>query len=381
YLLNWRSYLMKRLCIKSCSIALVFFMIFSSIGFFNPVLEVYGSAETTIQPKIPTNLTTWGGTPDLTQTMSLATSDNVNLNLMTMSLATSDNVTLNLINNGDFEADPASYGGWLLYADPDKGDAFISWDDLEYKGTEGHSAKITGTSVTGICAVEVPIEPNKEYSFEAWGKGLDVTVGEDELGSYIYYIQLDSDGNEISGTRHWVYNVGTFDWDLTESTFVADANASTVYIILGLDGTGTVWYDNISLTEVVPTPQGMQLPAGALITDTVMHPSEPIMYAVDNANSKLYAINYETEVVAETSFNLKPERVDYSNGKLYVTLLKAPHNSTLYDANQTGAIEIMNALNLSVVKRIDINTDPYDITVSGDYIYIPSGSGQWTKMN
>jgi hypothetical protein len=384
YLLNWRSYLMKRLCIKSCSIALVFFMIFSSIGFFNPVLEVYGSAETTILPKIPTSLSTWAGTVNSTQgetqTMNLATSDNINLNLMSVSLATSDNVTLNLIDNGDFESDPALYGYWSLYADPSKGDAFISWDNLEYNGTEGHSAKITGTSVTGICAVEVPIEPNKEYSFEAWGKGINVTTGEDEIGSYIYYIQYDSAGNEISGTRHWVYNVGTFDWDLAESTFVADANASTVYIVLALDGSGTVWYDDISLTEVVPTPPGMQLPAGALITDTVMHPTEPVMYAVDNANSKLYAINYETEVVAETSFDLKPERVEYSNGKLYATLLKAPHSSYTDEAVQRGAIEIMNALDLSVVKRINIDTDPYDITVSGDYIYIPSGSGQWTNI-
>jgi hypothetical protein len=351
------------------------------------MLEVYGSTETTILPKIPTTLSTWtdtsNSTQDEVQTGSLATSDVVSIDMMMESLATSDVVSLNLINNGDFESDPASSGDWSLYADPDKGDAFFTWDDQEYNGTEGHSAKITGASVTGICAIEVPIEPNKEYSFKAWGKGFEITRQENEIGAYIHYMQYDSDDNEISGTDELFYNYGTYDWDLAESTFVADANASTVYIVLALDGSGTVWYDDISLTEVESTPPpiiGMQLPDGALITDTVMHPSEPVMYAVDNANAKLYAINYETEVIEEVSFDLEPERVEYSNGKLYVTLLKAPHNATLYDADQSGAIEILNSLDLSVIKRIDINTDPYDIAVSGDYIYIPSGSGQWTKI-
>lgn len=286
----------------------------------------------------------------------------------------------NLIVNGNFEMDPSSYGSWFIYSDKDKGDATYTWDSQIYHGDSGHSVKIQGDSVEAFWNNNIQIQPGKEYSFSAWGKALNVTNVDNELGSFIYTEQLDVNGEYISGTGKLFTANTTFDWMEADFSFVADQNADSIFIMLGLSGSGTVWYDDISLSIVPTQSQGILLPASAFITDTVMHESLPVMYAVDNANSKVYAVNYENKTISEINFVLQPERITYSNGKLYVTLLKAPHSSYTYDGQQEGAIAVIDAANFSLIKQIDVDTDPFDVVVSGDIIYIPSGSGQWTDI-
>jgi len=134
---------------------------------------------------------------------------------------------------------------------------------------------------------------------------------------------------------------------------------------------------------VIATPTQVQyisLPSNSEITDSLMDPSQPIIYAVDKTNKKVYAVNYETNNTSEMSFTLEPERLAFSNGKLYVTLLKAPHYSNVVDGNFFGAVAIINATDFSFIKQIDVDTDPYDIVVLGDVIYLTCGSGQWTYI-
>lgn len=125
-------------------------------------------------------------------------------------------------------------------------------------------------------------------------------------------------------------------------------------------------------SEGISVDNKIYLPANAVISDSIIDPTLPVMYAVDTANSKLYAINYETKSVSELSFNLKPDRIAYSNGELYITLLKANHES--------GAIAVINTADLSIVRQMDINIDPYDIIVSGNYIYVTPKSGETSAI-
>ncbi len=121
--------------------------------------------------------------------------------------------------------------------------------------------------------------------------------------------------------------------------------------------------------------------ANASISDTIMDPEQPIMYAVDPANSKVYAINYVTNTKTELSLNLPPERIAYQNGKLYVTLLKHSHSSYFFDGDQSGGVAIIDAKSMALINQFDVDIDPFDIDVDKDGpIYISSGSGQWTRI-
>lgn len=117
------------------------------------------------------------------------------------------------------------------------------------------------------------------------------------------------------------------------------------------------------------------------VTDTVEHPDQPIIYITDKENMKLYAVNYDTEEISSISFELPPESLTYYNGEIYVSLLKGEHSSNWSELEQEGAIAIIDSETLEMKNMFDISIDPYDIVVDKNgYIYVSSGSGQWTYM-
>ena len=118
------------------------------------------------------------------------------------------------------------------------------------------------------------------------------------------------------------------------------------------------------------------------VTDAIMHPSKPLLYITDKSHQKLYEYNVDTnKFLREISFGLKPESITFANNEIYVGLLKKEHNSQVYDEFQAGAIAIIDPGTLEVTQQLDINLDPFDIVVDKDgYIYVTSGSGQWTQM-
>ncbi|WP_261303842.1 S-layer homology domain-containing protein [Paenibacillus andongensis] len=116
------------------------------------------------------------------------------------------------------------------------------------------------------------------------------------------------------------------------------------------------------------------------ITNTLKHPSEPILYITDKTNKKLYRVNYETGDKTSIAFDLAPESLTYADGKIYVSLLKAEHSSYTYIAQQQGAIAVVNAATLTLEGTHNIAIDPFDVAVVSGYLYVSSGSGQWTKI-
>jgi hypothetical protein len=120
---------------------------------------------------------------------------------------------------------------------------------------------------------------------------------------------------------------------------------------------------------------------GIVITDMVRHPSNPILYITDKLNKKLYRVNYLTGTKDSISFDLAPESLTYSNGKVYVSLLKGEHSSYTDVLQQKGAIAVVDANTFTHLSTHDIAIDPFDIAVDrSGYLYITSGSGQWTKI-
>ncbi|MFE4710685.1 S-layer homology domain-containing protein [Paenibacillus sp. NPDC056722] len=154
---------------------------------------------------------------------------------------------------------------------------------------------------------------------------------------------------------------------------------TTVYykVIAVVNGTGSALSNYASATTFIN--ERMLLDFN--VTDSVQDPSKPIIYATDKQKKKLVAVNYETRQTTEVSFELPPESLAYADGKLYVALLKAEHSPYIFDDQQKGAVAVVDAATLTISHIYDINLDPYSISVDREgYVYISSGSGQWTKI-
>jgi putative cell wall-binding protein len=120
--------------------------------------------------------------------------------------------------------------------------------------------------------------------------------------------------------------------------------------------------------------------------DTVMDESQPVLYMTDYGRRQVVSYNLETKSKKVVQFQLQPENLCLAGGKLYVALLKGPHNSQNF-GEQTGAIGVIDvqSFNTDTPKAeeiFDIDLDPYGVAVDKyGYIYVSSGSGQHTNMN
>lgn len=113
----------------------------------------------------------------------------------------------------------------------------------------------------------------------------------------------------------------------------------------------------------------------------IIHPNLPILYATDKARKRLYSVNYSTGKASYITLDLAPERMAFANGELYVTLIKGERSHYWWTKDQKGAIGIYDHLTLKAKERLEMNLDPFDLAVDpAGYIYVSSGSGQWTEL-
>lgn len=135
------------------------------------------------------------------------------------------------------------------------------------------------------------------------------------------------------------------------------------------------------LTEDVINVGSTAIPLRFDMTDVVMHPTKPLLYLTDKGNQKVYQINYLTGKTAEIFFDLPPESITFAHNEVYVALLKGNHSSYWQEESQKGAVAIIDADTFTLKEQFDIDIDPFDILADDDgYIYIVSGSGQWTNI-
>lgn len=121
------------------------------------------------------------------------------------------------------------------------------------------------------------------------------------------------------------------------------------------------------------------------VTDAILDPDNPVMYITSKSERKLYAVNFITGATSVMDFVYMPESLEigksvYSN-ELYVTLLHQDHSSYWSDENQSGSIAVIDRQSFTLIDTIETILDPYDIVAGRDgYLYVPSGSGQWTSI-
>lgn len=130
--------------------------------------------------------------------------------------------------------------------------------------------------------------------------------------------------------------------------------------------------------SIDPLP-GTKQTVSARFIDAVHDAELPIIYGID-VYGDLISYNYETNTKQSVSFSLPAESIFYSNGKIFLTLLKGDHSSYWWDEDQEGAIAIVDASTLKTINTFDIPIDPYDIVADENYVYVSSGSGQWTYI-
>lgn len=175
--------------------------------------------------------------------------------------------------------------------------------------------------------------------------------------------------------------------DISNKVTLTSSNTETVIVdsnrYLVAKGTGfsaiTASYEDKQIDIAVNVIVGKMLDNH--VTDAIIHPTKPIIYMTDFQAKKLYAFNYSTGEFSSISFALNPERVVFANNELYVALLVKEHSPYWWDDEQEGKIAIIDPQKFKVKEELTIDTDPYDLVVDkSGYIYVASGSGQWTNI-
>ncbi|WP_375105188.1 S-layer homology domain-containing protein [Paenibacillus sp. RS8] len=221
--------------------------------------------------------------------------------------------------------------------------------------------------------------PNPEHVSAKPSSRSDIKIKWNAVPGAEYYNVFTS--SSVDGTYSPIKDSSGANIQVTEASYTDsgyEPNTTVYYKVLAMaNGTASALSNSVSATTFVN--EHLQLDFN--VTDSVQDPSKPIIYATDKQNKKLVVINYETHKTSVVPFELPPESITYANGKLYVALLKAEHSPYIFDEQQKGAVAVVDAATLTIDHVYNINQDPYSIAVDREgYVYISSGSGQWTKI-
>jgi len=119
----------------------------------------------------------------------------------------------------------------------------------------------------------------------------------------------------------------------------------------------------------------------ANIVDVVKNPDKPIIYFIDALSNSLVMLNVETYEEQFVELKYPAEKLVIKNGKIFVTQLIQGRSSYNFIDMQKGLINVYDANNLSLLKEVNVNIDPYDIAVDdSETLIISSGSGQQTEV-
>jgi len=116
------------------------------------------------------------------------------------------------------------------------------------------------------------------------------------------------------------------------------------------------------------------------ILDLVKSPDKPIVYYIDGKSKSLIMLNLETKIKKAVELTHPAEKLVIKNGKVFVTQLiqaRSPYN---FMETQKGLINVYDSENLSLLKVVNVNIDPFDIAVDdAETLIITSGSDQGTS--
>lgn len=126
----------------------------------------------------------------------------------------------------------------------------------------------------------------------------------------------------------------------------------------------------------------VDLPMEATIIDVVKNPKKPFIYYLDKESKSLVLLNLETKAKKVVKLTHPAEKLAIKNDKIFVTQLiqeRSPYN---FIETQKGLINVYDADDLSFLKVVNVNIEPYDIAVADDEtLIVSSGSGQHTELH
>jgi len=120
------------------------------------------------------------------------------------------------------------------------------------------------------------------------------------------------------------------------------------------------------------------------VTDAVLSHDGEYLYLSSKPDCKLYIVNLTTGTVDKISFSNMTESLTINPRRdaIYLALLTREHDGGWWDEDgREGYIAEIDPETRSLVREFRINEDPYDIVATSDgYLYVSSGSGQWTNI-
>ncbi|MBE8476064.1 carbohydrate binding domain-containing protein [Streptomyces justiciae] len=126
------------------------------------------------------------------------------------------------------------------------GSGTASRDTTEYR--TGHaSAKITipGAGTVGYTtSAKLPVDQGT-YTYGAWVK----TDGVGSNSAYLDILFYDADGAMVGTDNKFYASSGTHDWEHVTATVTTPGTATQVAVSVRLSGTGTAWFDDLTMTE------------------------------------------------------------------------------------------------------------------------------------
>ncbi|GAE90286.1 alpha-L-arabinofuranosidase II precursor [Acetivibrio straminisolvens JCM 21531] len=130
------------------------------------------------------------------------------------------------------------------------------------------------------------------------------------------------------------------------------------------------------------TFEEFEFPIGTKISDAISHPTEPVIFAADSANSKVYSVNVETGTVREVYIGGTIDKMAYFDNELFVTVLTNAYSPNSQPEGQSGVIAVIDTVAMELKEKIDIDIVPYDIVAGRDgYLYVTSGSEKLDYIN
>ena len=122
----------------------------------------------------------------------------------------------------------------------------------------------------------------------------------------------------------------------------------------------------------------------AVMTEAVADPTRPVVYFIDETQSAVAAYDYEQRRVVAVSprFGQPPRKLAYANGELFAIYSDAEYSPYRFDNVQGGEVVVFSPETMTVKDRWETRIDPYEFAVdaAGRFVYVASGSGQWTEV-
>ena len=202
------------------------------------------------------------------------------------------------------------------------------------------------------------------------GEDVNITVVASNLGTFrnTDTITLKVNGEEV----------------MTKDLSLGPGESTTIEYSLNRSEPGTylVEVNGQSDTFNVTVNEGIYL--DFTVTDAVLSHDGEYLYLSSKPDCKLYIVNLPTGTVDKISFSNMTESltINPQGDAIYLALLTREHDAYWWDEDgHEGYIAEIDPETRSLVREFRINEDPYDIVATSDgYLYVSSGSGQWTNI-